>query len=1155
METGDFDDTPAPSARPSKAALREDSRQTQQPNIEAERVSGPFLNILKTSTSGPMLFSRDGPSSPAASQAPPGRIPEPTGRPKQQYDDKITSAVQSPALSSPVSPDKMESNRGTSPPIPASDRICLDPALHQEQTHAHVHHLGLLRGADFCDWGEPIKDSEIHELSAIGSPESEDYSMRSGEVHRIQPDGSIVVEGVLVPIERTPGHTRALKVRPAFNYDAATANGMLRGEIQVRHDPKKNKVWPVDRAMEAALGEAVRLPIQRPSTTGKDATQDLSSPTDIPISKTRSDVGSDIRILGEEGQKTKLLQDGEHVFRATGDSEGEQSLRIPIAKIRPVGGDSEDSQRATLHQHHLVPTKVRPTPMEELNNASPVTYYPQSIAGSLQFMQPYSLQDIRSFLVPDNTEYQLRLDQIAQGPVEERSQSEARGTLKIFAVPTSKVRPFLASSDTLEESRKPNSHGSKVRPFADFMLNNDHAEDNLLAMDTKALSPLRKPLDHSLIDDNSTDAEVRTQSHSLSKDVRLPTLDAAYGHATEADPQFPISSGLQTPQLKHDEGFIGDTFPEEHSISGCADFPDLNNSRRHSMGSCEKTPVRSPFDPHQSSQCSEYDVYGGPEMHLVQSDVQSPLGVANHHKGSQCGIHLVRADLAQHTLSVDAGLSAAAVSNAQHDLGICTLYPSKILPPSFDTMASGKYQDLREAHGNIQRGRSSQNPGRSHSDTAGLDYRKTIEWLRELLGYPEAQSPELTRLPSRRKTFDEPPQENRQIPDSLIPKAQNARNSTRKSSHSGSLNSRIDGPGFQRVVDDLEALLNEAVALASQVVHQPDTSATEAKNELPVQAIEHEEGDPRRSRTPVTVKDQAETDCINVAQASRPKVPHAATFSAGPRRPRLQDIVKKYSGNDENLMTTTSVAPLRRATAPRKYAEEVRISIPQRKSSRPSLKPCAPPKVLRKKQSRIHYRDHPRVDHLPCDEKEMVDFDADENKPARLPVKRSALSQHVPYRSVVEGAPPETDVAGRQMPHEHGISLRHRSHVSLPGAQDFSLPRSRKRQPIARDWSSLRKKIVASTACLSTALVGVLLGIYAGLVPRIQYYIVDESHATIYGNTGCFLGLAIPTFCFWPLPLLHGRKPYILSGLVLAMPLLFPQALSVLNQRLTHTGA
>ena len=92
-------------------------------------------------------------------------------------------------------------------------------------------------------------------------------------------------------------------------------------------------------------------------------------------------------------------------------------------------------------------------------------------------------------------------------------------------------------------------------------------------------------------------------------------------------------------------------------------------------------------------------------------------------------------------------------------------------------------------------------------------------------------------------------------------------------------------------------------------------------------------------------------------------------------------------------------------------------------------------------------------------------------------------------------------------------------------------------------------------ACISTALIGILLGIYAGLVPSIQYYIIDRSHATIHGNTGCFLGLAIPTFLFWPLPLLHGRKPYILASLALAMPLLFPQALSVSEQRMTNTGS
>ncbi|KAK4452317.1 hypothetical protein QBC34DRAFT_456338 [Podospora aff. communis PSN243] len=116
------------------------------------------------------------------------------------------------------------------------------------------------------------------------------------------------------------------------------------------------------------------------------------------------------------------------------------------------------------------------------------------------------------------------------------------------------------------------------------------------------------------------------------------------------------------------------------------------------------------------------------------------------------------------------------------------------------------------------------------------------------------------------------------------------------------------------------------------------------------------------------------------------------------------------------------------------------------------------------------------------------------------------------------------------------INLRGRSHVSVRGYQG----------PIARDWSAVRKRFVATVACLSTAAIGVLIGIYAGMVPSIQYWIADLEHYAILGNTFFYVGLAIPTFFFWPLPLLHGRKPYILSSLVLAMPLLFPQAIATL---------
>ncbi|ORY68825.1 uncharacterized protein BCR38DRAFT_482300 [Pseudomassariella vexata] len=135
------------------------------------------------------------------------------------------------------------------------------------------------------------------------------------------------------------------------------------------------------------------------------------------------------------------------------------------------------------------------------------------------------------------------------------------------------------------------------------------------------------------------------------------------------------------------------------------------------------------------------------------------------------------------------------------------------------------------------------------------------------------------------------------------------------------------------------------------------------------------------------------------------------------------------------------------------------------------------------------------------------------------------------------------------------ISLRGRSHVSIKDVSRFSLMKLRRRQTIARNWSPVRKRFVAAVACISTALIGVLIGIYAGLVPSIQYYIADFDHYAILGNVGLYLGMAIPTLFCWPLPLLHGRKPYILSSLAIAMPLLFPQAITVSAPRSPYTSA
>ncbi|KAK8246099.1 hypothetical protein IWZ00DRAFT_441099 [Phyllosticta capitalensis] len=113
------------------------------------------------------------------------------------------------------------------------------------------------------------------------------------------------------------------------------------------------------------------------------------------------------------------------------------------------------------------------------------------------------------------------------------------------------------------------------------------------------------------------------------------------------------------------------------------------------------------------------------------------------------------------------------------------------------------------------------------------------------------------------------------------------------------------------------------------------------------------------------------------------------------------------------------------------------------------------------------------------------------------------------------------------------------------GPSTWDLFKRHRRQPLARNWGKTKKRICAAIACINTALIGFLVGVYSGEVPRIQYVVADQSHSVVWGNVGLYLGLAITTSLFWPLPLLHGRKPYTLGALAILLPLQFPQALAI----------
>jgi uncharacterized membrane protein len=129
-------------------------------------------------------------------------------------------------------------------------------------------------------------------------------------------------------------------------------------------------------------------------------------------------------------------------------------------------------------------------------------------------------------------------------------------------------------------------------------------------------------------------------------------------------------------------------------------------------------------------------------------------------------------------------------------------------------------------------------------------------------------------------------------------------------------------------------------------------------------------------------------------------------------------------------------------------------------------------------------------------------------------------------------------------------ALKGRNHIVLKDGDSFHW--GYKPQPIARNWGLLRKRWTACIVCLNTALIGILIGVYAGEVPAIQYALADRHHRVILGNVVLYLAIGLVVLIFWPLPLLHGRRPYTLTGLAVALPLQIPQAVIVGTQRGTN---
>ncbi|KAJ0131869.1 Reducing polyketide synthase DEP5 [Fusarium oxysporum f. sp. albedinis] len=413
-------------------------------------------------------------------------------------------------------------------------------------------------------------------------------------------------------------------------------------------------------------------------------------------------------------------------------------------------------------------------------------------------------------------------------------------------------------------------------------------------------------------------------------------------------------------------------------------------------------------------------------------------------------------------------------------------------------------------------------PVRSQSSGSIMSYLWKSQWLKRLSHTATSNNSQLTEPPPRIKLIRS---DDRRPSEPVLPSSMALRRMSAWSALSGKPDPGVDGILFKRVFSDLERLLDETLSLALEVADHSETAAHASHP-----AVSNEYGTDHVDVSNLSMGNRPQEnvkafpiDGVYTAYLARPGCRRAATYTAVPKRPRLADIVESYSGTYQELRTKTQ-------------AERRQQSGPSRRSSlsRKSRKSNQGLKADRRRRP-VMLKDLRSTSAL-------LDVGGMDAQGQTTTHKRSAaVNVSAAVRSgTSHDALPEHNIAGRRLHGEHGINLRKRSHVSLRDIQGFNLPKSHIRQPIARDY---------------TALIGVLLGIYTGLVPSIQYYVVDQSHVTVHGNTGCFLALAIPSFFLWPLPLLHGRKPYIMSSLIIAMPLLFPQAIAVSSPRLTNTAS
>ncbi|KAL6415293.1 Major facilitator superfamily transporter [Ilyonectria robusta] len=506
-----------------------------------------------------------------------------------------------------------------------------------------------------------------------------------------------------------------------------------------------------------------------------------------------------------------------------------------------------------------------------------------------------------------------------------------------------------------------------------------------------------------------------------------------------------------------------------HTIQHCDPYPLLGSENRHPLELFDNGPVE-PVKIHREPPCLQTLTHDTTKTHATDQCTKCPQSPhEDQHTVRECSSDPIHHGFGQHPIR-ECTPCQSEQDQSQADLASYVYAPMPSQENFGHSEQSERYIEagsdtsLRAGKGDEQLKSPAYSSGRSQSGGSVLDYKRTTaQWLKGLVQAPEAYSAKFTEIPTRKRSIARP-LDNARRPSEPVLSNKATCHPADKSIHSGKSDPKIDGLSFKRAISDLERLLSEALTLASQVIDRsgspngggckrPSSSLHSGYRGRP--GYREIDTNYLNDRSPTSERESAEDlSDFELSQQTtqvRPAYKHASTFAGPAERPKLAEIIENYSRKYEDLHPRSVDTRMRLRSQPSQSPGQSMAVIPTRNSRKQATQRPLRKLVNGEVLAPVHRGGKPREENLTP----VLNFNL--GKDALLgdkSLEKRPVGEHTPSagrNATSQEALPERDVAGRKVRAEHGISLRRRSHVSLRNVQGFSLPKSHKRQPIARD--------------------------------------------------------------------------------------------------------